>query len=1090
MRTITALGIALALANMTRAGVIEEPVSSDIITVTPSSTFGREQDVHHLLDGSGMSGDRHDDNGGAGTMWHTVENPASSGIPASPAWVRFDFAQPVRLSAVRIWNHNQSGLLNRGFRKTRLLTSADGARWATQNVELKRGAGLSERVAMAAKSPVKSVIIAGDSNYGGSCYGLSEVRFLTAREVAEKDMPFPTGMEIKPQRHYGHRTDGKPGRAVALLMTGANLYGDVTVEALGEKTLFRNLQGTGELTILLPPGVSVTNPCEATVTLRRGERTLTQTVTVPAQRQWTIYVYTHSHVDIGYTSYQSVVEETHKRSLTEAIKLGKQTENYPADARYRWNTEAAWQVERYLKSATPRQKEELLDGIRLGYVNVDAGYANVNTSVCADEELVQLLSPSQKIAAQSGRPADVLVQTDIPGMSWGMVPAMANSGLRYILALPNASDRIGRSRDLDHAPFWWVAPDGKSKVLFFQPYDYIQGVGKMQAVLRLHPEWDWNRKTSVDQIPPVFRTDNPRANFVDGYLAGMLPALEQSPAYPYDIFFVTWSLIDNSPPDADLSDAVKGWNEEYAFPHLIISSAHDMFAAFEKKFGDRLPVRRGDFTEYWTDGVGTGAKETAMNRAAAERIIQADTLWTMLHRDQPAPRAEFDEAWRYVLLGTEHTWGNANTSPENPFQQETWRVKQSYFNEANDRSKAVLASALASVSSPNSKTIAVFNTLNWPRTGLVTLPGGVTGIEGEISQTLSTGETVILAKDVPAFGARNYRAGDGAVAASAGCKAGDLTLENGLLTVSLDPKTGDIASVKDKAGNEYVKGAANTYRYLNGGDPPDKATGPSDVTISVKENGPLVASLLVASKADGCRELTREIRLTAGQPHLEITNVVDKLAVRGKEGIHFGFAFDVPDPRTRMDIPWGVVEVEKDQFPEGNRDWLTFQRWLDISGNDRGVTWCSLDAPMFEHGDITARILGPRGNWTPKLNPSATIFSWALNNHWHTNFPVIQHGRITFRYRVLPHSSGYDIVSANRFGMDQSRPLVVAPVKNEITLTPPVTVDNPRVVVSSVKSESGGIMVTLRSLSDQLETVKLRDKEITILPAGMVNVCL
>ena len=41
---------------------------------------------------------------------------------------------------------------------------------------------------------------------------------------------------------------------------------------------------------------------------------------------------------------------------------------------------------------------------------------------------------------------------------------------------------------------------------------------------------------------------------------------------------------------------------------------------------------------------------------AAERIIQADTLWTMLHRDQPAPRAEFDEAWAAVIMDDVHLY--------------------------------------------------------------------------------------------------------------------------------------------------------------------------------------------------------------------------------------------------------------------------------------------------------------------------------------------------------------------------------------------------------------------------------------------------
>lgn len=1080
MKNIVALGAMLALPVCGRAVLIEEVVPASNITVTASSTFGQEQDCRHLVDGSGLDGERHDDNPIAATMWHTAEK-------ATNAWVRFEFARPVMIKAVRIWNHNQAGLQNRGFRTARLMTEAG----LTQAIELTCGNGQPETFPLGATAA--AVTIAGDSNYGGSVYGLSEVQFLTSREVAEQDLPFPGGMECKPETFYGHRKDGKPGRAIGLSFGGTRLYGDITLEAMGETTRFANLQGVGKLTVLLPPGAGVTNACETAITLRRGARTVTQSLTVPAQRQWTIYVYAHSHVDIGYTSLQSVVEDTHKRNMMEAIKLGKRTEGYPEGARYRWNTEASWQVERYLKSATPRQKEELFDGIRRGYVNVDASYCNVNTSVCADEELGELLRCSREIAGQTGCPSDVFVQTDVPGMSWGVVPVLAQSGARYVLALPNESARTGRARDLDHAPFWWVGPDGTSKVLFCQPYDYIRGVFKMRAVLAAHPDWDWNNKMRISQIPAVYRTEAPRDNFIDGYLANILPVLERSPAYPYDIFFVTWSMIDNSPLDADLADAVKSWNEEYAFPRLIISSAHDMFQAFERKYGDQLPVRRGDFTEYWTDGVGSAARYTGMNRVAAERLIQTETLWAMLHRDHAAPRADFDEAWRNVMLGSEHTWGAGNTAPESYFQQETWRVKEGYFLEADSRSKSMLAAALAPVAALDGDTIAVFNTLSWSRSGLVSLPENSGDLRDDAGncvpvQKLSSGETVFFAEDVPAFGSRNYTQYTGMVSRSGQrIAAGDHVLTNALVTVSLDPTTGDIASIKDRAGFEYVNGAANTYRYLRGGDAPTKASGPGDVRMFVKEDGPLVASILVESKAEGCDALTREIRLIAGQPQVEVDNTLHKVATRSKEGVHFGFAFNVPEPRTRMDIPWGVVEVEKDQFPEGNRNWITFQRWLDISGSACGVTWCSLDAPMFEHGDITANIMGIGGAWIRQLAPSATVYSWALNNHWFTNFPLSQEGRLTFRYRILPHGTGYDAVAANRFGMEQSRPLIASRVRGNVKVAPLLGLDNPHVFVSSIRSQADGLVVTLRSVSDRAETVRLCGNTVEVAAFGRVE---
>lgn len=126
------------------------------------------------------------------------------------------------------------------------------------------------------------------------------------------------------------------------------------------------------------------------------------------------------------------------------------------------------------------------------------------------------------------------------------------------------------------------------------------------------------------------------------------------------------------------------------------------------------------------------------------------------------------------------------------------------------------------------------------------------------------------------------------------------------------------------------------------------------------------------------------------------------------------------------------MQLEKDQLPGANRNWIAFQRWLDISNDKKGVTWCSLDAPVFESGNITANIIGAATNspqWIKELQPSATIYSWVMNNHWHTNFPLSQQGKVLFRYRIFPHNYGYDASEAAKFGMEQSQPLIAVPVK-------------------------------------------------------------
>ena len=130
-------------------------------------------------------------------------------------------------------------------------------------------------------------------------------------------------------------------------------------------------------------------------------------------------------------------------------------------------------------------------------------------------------------------------------------------------------------------------------------------------------------------------------------------------------------------------------------------------------------------------------------------------------------------------------------------------------------------------------------------------------------------------------------------------KAEGATLTHPEFTVKIDPRTGGIASLFSRTlKRELVDASAatalNDYFYLPGSDLKGlQRNGPP--RISVKETGPLVASLLIESDAPGCKRLLREVRVVDGLDYVEIINTVDKLPVRAKEGIHFGFGFNVPE---------------------------------------------------------------------------------------------------------------------------------------------------------------------------------------------------
>ena len=914
---------------------------------------------------------------------------------------------------------------------------------------------------------------------------------------------FPDSVRYEVRPYYRHRQDGKPGREVMLYFPGNRFVGrgTLSVEYNGqsEKINIEKPEGIDSLAVLLPEGIGVSSDDEVTVQLSSGRKKITTGIRVPRKRQWTVYIYPHSHVDIGYTNTHENVELIHKRNLIYGIDLAKRTQNYPDGAKYLWNPEVLWPVERYLSKANERQKQAVIEAVQKGWLQLDAGYVHTNTSAAADEELFEFFRICSRMKELTGKNIETLVQVDIPGMTWGIVPVAAAMGIKYCLALNNGFDRVGLSTDLSFKPFWWKSQDGKSRILFFQPGSYNPG-----AIYKGFQYWPLMAgHTDSTTLLKIVKSDNPRAFFVDKYLAEKLPMLENSNYYPYDIFLMTWAMADNTPIDADLPEAVRSWNEEYAYPHLIIAGATQMMKAFDDKYGDSLPVLSGDFTEYWTDGLGTAAKYTAMNRASKERLIQVETLWAMLNRDLPPPRREISEAWRNIILGTEHTWCFMDPQKQ-PITNDILKVKFGFFETAREMSSSLLDRSFERIRQENSRFIAVFNTLSWERDGIIYLAPDQAGNYNSViddkgrqlsCQKLASGGLVFAAGRIPALGSVVYTLSKKKVR-SAGAIAAGYTLDNGIIRVTLDPRTGDISSLIS-SGYDYAESGSesliNSYRYLHGEDPPEKATSAKNVRITLKENGPLLATLQVISDAEGCRSLVREITLYSGQPFVDIRNIVDKIAVTEKEGIHFGFGFNVPSPAVRFDIPWGVTELEKDQLPEANRNWITFQRWLDISNSDRGVTFCSPDAPLFQNGTITANILGGAANspkWIRKLEPSSIIYSWALNNHWHTNFPLSQDGSIEFRYRLLPHNSGYDAAVSNRFGLEQAQPLIACPAGKEIQVQAPLQFEGSRNIFLTILKvgETGKSMILrFRSVSDSDEKITLNwpeDKQVSLRIAG------
>lgn len=104
------------------------------------------------------------------------------------------------------------------------------------------------------------------------------------------------------------------------------------------------------------------------------------------------------------------------------------------------------------------------------------------------------------------------------------------------------------------------------------------------------------------------------------------------------------------------------------------------------------------------------------------------------------------------------------------------------------------------------------------------------------------------------------------------------------------------------------------------------------------------------------------------------------------------------------------------------------------------------DAPMIQLGELRtdATVTG----WLDHVEPSATVYSYPMNNYWETNFRAAQEGPHTFRYTLRPHD-GFSESEAERFAIESVRPLIVS--QNAIPGTPPFLMDADQAVLTLLK---------------------------------------
>lgn len=773
----------------------------------------------------------------------------------------------------------------------------------------------------------------------------------------------------------------------------------------------------------------------------------------------TLYVVNHSHTDIGFTDYQDLCFRQHCAFIQQALDICEATTDYPPEARYRWVCEVTGTTERWLRSASSEQLARFLEWHRRGAIDV-AGMQYNLTPLLNVEQMIRSLYPIQRLRREFGLEITAAMQCDVNGISWIFADLLPAVGIQFLTMAVNPY-RGGAPTPRPGA-FWWEGPAG-GRVLVWNGYHYL--FGRSQAKLG-----DWR--------------------FVERFLPKFIEALEKDEQYPFPFLYCQAThptRVDNGPPDPRMPEFVREWNASGRTPRIVFTTPSEFGRFLREQYGDKLPTLRGDWVDWWADGVASSAYETGLSRTTHELLSVTEALGAWLSAsglvDWDVNRLK--TIYENVTLYDEHTWGAfaSIVEPEHPWTKAQWNRKAGFVYSAWAETHDVLAHSAHAIArtlaepgpeglfnlgdltpreaypESGSNELLILNTLPWSRSVIVDEPElrGWTAPAGMLDQFFP--RNVPWGGDRPETPLRRVTGqvpalGYAFVSLASTPSGNDLVvgpglIENAFYRVRIDPATGALVEWLDKElGHDF----AGSYRGWRIGQ---------YVYETVESNEDRNALFVV----DWTREFFGYWRTdTPFRYHTaESVHVHEPVVEHGRASITVDIVapgikagrcvFSLDSQRKALRIDW---EIDKIHVVSPESVFIAFPFALDrpsfridlngipcTPGQDQlkgsSPNWYLIqrwvDISDGGHGVTVAPLDAPlvqlggvtTGRWegAEQEAETPTLMSWALQNHWPVNFKASQGGRIPLRYRLTTHRGQCDDAAAAKWAAEEATPPIV-----------------------------------------------------------------
>lgn len=652
-----------------------------------------------------------------------------------------------------------------------------------------------------------------------------------------------------------------------------------------------------------------------------------------------------------------------------------------------------------------------------------------------------------------------------------------------------------RPRGQGEQMFWWESPDG-SRVFAYKPF-IVDGenLPSQEAIDRRLA--DMHRRYGVNDDLTLIGVGNHGGGAIRADVERMRAAMERRESAP---------APDQRPARMMFSTPAKFLSAVSQQPHPFPAIRTELEATIRGAYTSVGEIKKG-------------------NRYSENLLLTAEKFCSVAAwlGARKYPQAVLFDAWKKVMLNQFHDTISGTDVP--PATDDALRA----YAEVREAVGAELQAALEAIAARvNTKghgiPIIVFNPLAWDRNDLVEtsldwpkdnpqpeiiddqgrpLPMQVIGSEtpGDRARL----RLLFAPGTVPSLGYKTCWAvpGHKHTLAQTSLKASAGAIENEFFLVRIDPATGCLAQVRDKANSREVlaqPGRANLLQiiddfgdsegFLKSADGKEEEhnlwDGPcvnldGNAAVRLIENGPSRAVIEV-KRTFGLARFTQRVSLCRGVPRIDFDLAIDWQG-RNKM-VKVAFPLAVSSPQAAYEIPYGVIT----RLSDGKE--CAAQNWVDITQDAYGVSL--LNDSRYGH-DITPN----------------TIRLSLLRSPDHPAIATEEQGVHTVRYALYPHAGTWQQAAVVRRGQEFNNALIAVATTAHAGALPSshafVRVQPENVLLSALKKaedsedlvmrcyESTGQSATTRvTLSDSLavdavHTADLLERPQAILPSGRTN---